>query len=486
MKMPVLLLLLALCLCNSHAQTDSTLLQLQNLPKKYFTTVEKKIDKYSSRISGKTEKTLVKLSRWENKIHTLLLKVNPGTASMLFAPGQITFGELLKKYREGKTITEGYKASYNHYLDELTTQLKYIEDKKELLDKKYLQPIAQSKKKINKLQQDIENTEALQQVIKERKKQLMQEAMKYLGKTKYLQKINKESFYFFETAKNFREILSDKKKTEETALTILKKIPAFGKFVRENSMLSSLFGSPVASGSPSGAASLAGLQTRASVNALIQNQIASGGAMAIQQVQQNVQEAQAELTKLKDKILKAGGTSSDMEIPDFKIREVKTKTFKQRLEFGTNFQFEKNNSYLPGSATIGLSAGYRLGNKFLVGLGASYRIGLGSINKIKITHEAVGIRSFVDWKMKKQFYITGGYEMNYNQRFKNLSALSNSFGNAGIASPLQRSALIGLSKKISLKTKLIKGTTLQLLYNMLYKTHAVPAKPVVFRVGYNF
>src|SRR6187402_1052065 len=50
------------------AQQDSTIASLQQIPLKYIHAVDNKIDKYSNRITGKTEKTLAKLSKWENKI----------------------------------------------------------------------------------------------------------------------------------------------------------------------------------------------------------------------------------------------------------------------------------------------------------------------------------------------------------------------------------------------------------------------------------
>ena len=319
-------------------------------------------------------------------------------------------------------------------------------------------------------------TEAIEQFIKERRKQLISQSLQYIGNSKYLSKINKESYYYVETLKNYKEIFSDKKKTEETALTILNKIPAFTKFVQQNSMLARLFGSPSSGGATP---SLAGLQTRTSVNALIQNQIAAGGPNARQQIMENMQAAQNELSKLKDKVLKAGGGSSDAEIPDFKPRQTKTQTFKQRLEFGNNFQFAKNNSLVPATADLGLSLGYKLNDRSVIGIGASYKMGMGSIQHISITHQGIGLRSFVDWKLKKQFYLSGGYEMNYNAAFKNIQQLQN-YGT------WQNAGLVGLSKKINVKTKWTKGTKLSLLYDMLSRQHVPVSQPVVFRVGYNF
>lgn len=473
-RLCILFLLLIICF-TSKAQIDSVLQSLQQIPAKYISQVDKKIDQYANRITSKTEKTLTKLSRWENKIHTLLEKVNPEAAQRLFADNQLTFTKALEKYKMGELVIADQRVKYDEYKDKLTTSLGYLEKQKDNLNEKVVSKVKIAKQKADELEKDDINSEAMQQFITERRKQLIDQSVKYIGNSKYLQKISKENYYYVETLKNYKELLHDKKKAEQTALSILNKIPAFKKFVQENSLLARLFGSSAGTGTT---ASLVGLQTRASVNTLIQNQIAAGGPNAQAQIQQNMQQAQAELSKLKDKVLKAGGGSSeDLNMPDFKPNQQKTKTFLQRIEFGSNFQFAKNNSYLPTTADIGLSMGYKLNDKSVVGFGGSYKMGMGVIEHISITHQGVGLRSFMDWKLKKQFFISGGYEMNYNAQFKNINQLQQ-------YSDWQQSGLVGLSKKISVKSKLIKGTKVQLLYDFLARQHMPVSQPVVFRLGY--
>lgn len=477
----LLLLMLIMCFAQcSVAQTDSAFHALENLqkvPVKYLSVVENKIDKYSNRITGKTEKTLSKLSRWEKKIKGILDQVSPETSAKLFGSNAVTFSSMLQKLQEGKAITQGYRTKYNEYRDKLTTSITYLEDQKGKLDKKFIQPITDTKKKLDELEQDVRNTEAVEAFIKERKKQLMNEAVKYIGKSKYLTKIDKESYYYIETLRNYKELFSDKKKAEEVALKVLNKIPAFQKFFRENGRLASLFGT--SPGSNTAMQSLAGMQTRASVQALIRDRIASGGAGAAQYVSQNMQQGRNEFTNLKNKIAKAGGTSSDANIPNFKPNTQKSKTFLQRLEYGSNFQFAKNNSFVPTVADIALSVGYKLNDKSIIGIGGSYKMGLGSIQRINITHQGIGVRSFIDWKLKKQFFVTGGFEMNYNAQFKNIAQLQN-------YTEWQQSGLVGLTKKINVKTKLFKGTSVQLLYDMLYRQHNPISQPILLRMGYSF
>ena len=75
------------------------------------------------------------------------------------------------------------------------------------------------------MQEDEAATDIAQKLIKERKKELLAEAYMVLGKSKYLTKINKEAYYYIETLRNYKELFSDFKKTEQKAFEILNKIP---------------------------------------------------------------------------------------------------------------------------------------------------------------------------------------------------------------------------------------------------------------------
>jgi hypothetical protein len=251
--------------------------------------------------------------------------------------------------------------------------------------------------------------------------------------------------------------------------------------MRKNGMLASLFRtSPPDPLSPSGrGGGLAGLQTRAQVNALIQTQIAAGGPNAMQQFQQNIQSAQSQLSQLKDKVLKFGGGSSDAAMPEgFKPNNQKTKSFLQRLEYSTNIQSQKATNYFPVTSDLGLSVGYKLNDKSIIGIGASYKLGLGrGWNNIKFSSEGIGLRSYIDWKIKGSFWISGGYEQNL---------ISVPSPRSGEGWSWQQSGLIGISKVVAMKSKMFKKTKLMLLWDFLSYRQAVRTQPVVFRIGYNF
>ncbi len=449
------------------------------LPARYLETVSSKADKYYNSITSKTEKTLAKLSKWEGKIKTILEKASPETAQRLFGNRQLTFAGLLQQYKEGKAAADGYRGQYNEYRDKVTTTVKYLEEKKDLLDSNVLKPLQRAKGSTAKLNEQLKNTEAVQQFIKERKKQLMGQALQYLGKSKYLQKIGKESWYYVESIQHFKETFSDEKKTEELAVKLLKKIPAFNEFLRKNSMLASLFGVP-GEGS-AGGASLAGLQTRASVNNLIQQQLASGGPNAQQQFNQNLQAAQSQLTELKNKILKAGGNSSDANMPEgFKPNNQKTKSFWQKWETGINIQTNRASSVVPVGTQAGLSLGFRPHQNFVAGFGLAGRIGWGrDISHIALSYSGISVRSFSELKLKGSFHSVIAFEMNYRPEIRSFEVLKN-------YSSWEKSFLVGVSKVVDLKSKLFKKTSLKLLWDVLSYRRATGSESIVFRVGYNF
>jgi hypothetical protein len=479
-----------LCTLQSKAQTNSSKVDtIIHLPLKYFNQIDNKIDKYNSRIISKTEKALTKLSRWENKIKTLLQKLNPEAAERLFGNNQTTFSTLLQKIQEGKTIAENYEAKYDEYRDKLRSSVSYLQRQKDALKANVIQPLSETDQKLTALEDNIKNSEALEQFIKERKKKLIDQSIQYIGKSKYLAKISKESFYYVATLRNYKELFRDQKKAEQLVLTILNKIPAFTKFIQENSMLAQLFGSPNA---PASAANLAGLQTRASVNTLIQNQIAAGGPNAQQVMQQNFQQAQSELSKLKDKVLKAGGSSSDMEAWDPSPlgrsggapQENKAKTLRQRLELGTNLQTQKATNYFPNRSDIGLSLGYKLSNKSTIGIGGSFSLGFGrGWNNIRISSQGASARTFLESKIKGSFFLSGAYELNYREQLR--------ITNGVVAPPSggwgpQQSGLVGISKTVSVKSKLFKKTSVKLLWDFLSFQNLPRSQPIIFRVGYGF
>ena len=223
---------------------------------------------------------------------------------------------------------------------------------------------------------------------------------------------------------------------------------------------------------------LQGLQTIDQVQQLVRSRIGSG-PNATAMLQSQVQAAQGELNKFKDKLNQLGGGSGDIEMPEFKPNNQKTKPFLQRLEYGSNFQTTRGSYGFPTTTDLGLSVGYKLNNKSTVGIGASYKEGLGNgFNHIKLSTEGMGLRSYFEYHLKKSFYATGGWEYNYQQPSVQAQQL-------GVPN-WQQSGLIGISKVVDIKSKIFKKTKVQLLWDFLSYSQPVRTQALKFRIGYDF
>jgi hypothetical protein len=453
---------------------DSSLKVSPRLPEQYYSRVNKKINSVNAQLIKKSLKYLAKFQRQERKIREKMEKLNPERATNVLNKGSEQYKEFSQKIKS-KTAdaTKIITGAYNPYLDSLGTSLSFLKQFNGVSDK-VKGPLAG----FDQMQTRLQQSEKIKDFIAERKNQIKELLSKYTkipGSLKSaFDKLNKTAYYYSAQVKEYKEMLKDPKKIEQKTLSILNKLPAFQKFMKENGQLASLFR---INENIDPAQSLTGLQTRGSVQQIIQQRVAGGGPNAMKIVQQNIAVATGELNKLKEKINQFGGGSSDIEIPDFKPNTQKTKTFLKRLEYSANVQFERSNKLLPSAANIGLGIGYKLNDKGTAGIGLSYKMGMGTLQHISFSSQGLGLRSFMDCKIKKQFYASGGYEMNYNASFKNIGQLKN-------YNAWQRSALMGVSKKYKISKK-VKGE-IKLLYDFLANQHIPVSQAFLLRVGYTF
>lgn len=446
---------------------------IHELPKKYYFKVNRKINSVNAHLTKKSLKYLAKFQKQERRIQQKLIKLNPGL--VLSAEGA-KFNQLFQDVSSlspdvSKTSLSG---EYNPNLDSLRSSLSFLKQFNGIRDK-----VKEPLESLNQLQNKLQQSENMKAFIAERKNQIKEILSKYTNlsvslKNQYA-KLNKTAYYYSAQVKEYRDILKDPDKMEQKALAILRDVPAFQKFMKENSQLGNLFGVPANYGNSE---SLAGLQTLDQVQQLVKNRIGNGPNAAVM-LQQQVQAAQVELNKFKDKLDKLGGGSGDMAIPEFKPNNQKTKPFLQRLEYRSNLQTTRGNYYFPTTTELGLSVGYKLKNKISVGLGMSYKQGWGNdFRHIHLTSEGIGLRSFFEYHLKKSFYATGGFEYNYQQPFNFLRMPK--------YDKTQRSGLIGMSKMFNIKSKVFKKTNIELLWDFLSYQQIPRTQPLKFRAGYNF
>lgn len=477
----VLLIILPLAF-RANAQTgneqgDTLVAPAIVLSSHYIDQVAAKSGKLNHQLDKKTNKLLRRWQKEERRIAGRLGRVDSIGASQLTTGLQ----ERLNTLKQG-VVQGAAPGNYIPSLDTLSSSLHFLQQHPAFFKNNKL-PVGKLQSAIGQSAQlgdRFQQAEQVKRFIAERK-QLLRERLENLGFAKQLRRLNKQAYYYSAQVEEYKSLLKDHRKAERKALEYLSKTKLFKDFMRKNSQLASLFRLPGNAVDPGSAASLAGLQTRVQVNNLIQQQLAAGGPNALSQAQQNMQEAQARLNELKDKVLKLGGSSGDMNMPEgFKPNDQKTKSLWKRLQFGSNIQSQRARGYFPATTDVGLSIGYKLNDRSIIGIGGSYKLGLGrDIRHVKVSHQGVGLRSFVDWKIKGSFWLSGGYEMNYRSEFRSIQQLQ-SFD------AWQRSGLIGLSKVVSLKTKVLKQTKVQLMWDFLSYQSRPQTQPIIFRVGYNF
>lgn len=481
---------LCLLLCQTTCAQDgcTAIERVIQFPSRYITKVQNRFSHVDEHLTKQTEKYLQRLTKQENKLKRKLSRIDSAAAQRVFGNAQEQYNKLsdkLKNTTASAANTTG--GEYLPYVDSIKGSLSFLQQNNQLLSSsENLQRSVQgSLLQVNQVQSKLQQAEQIKAFIRNRKQQIKEALSKYTnlpkGITNSFTEYNKQAYYYDQQVKEYKDILNDPDKMITKGLSLLNKLPAFKEFMQQHSELASLFRLPDNYGAPQ---SLAGLQTRAQVQQQIQAQLASAGPNAQQYLQQNLQAAKSQLNQLKDKINKLGGSSGDMEMPDFKPNDQKTKNFWQRLEYGTNFQTARSNYFFPTTTDLALSVGYKINNNSTIGIGASYKMGWGrDIRHIDITHEGMGLRSFLDMKLKGSFYASGGFEYNYQS---GLPPASSGGGGIETANTWSKSGLMGISKVVSIKSKFFRKTRLQLLWDFLSYQQEPKTQPIKFRVGYNF
>ena len=372
-------------------------------------------------------------------------------------------------------------------IDSVQTALRFLEQNKNLLSKlssKQLSKLSEVSEQFRQLQGSLQKANEIQQFIKEREIELKSRLANF-RMAKELKGLNKQAVYYQQQLREYKELLKDREKLKTRLMSKIAELPAFKSYMAKNSYLAQLFKLPEDYGSP---ASLNGLQTKSQVKGLIADKLgglpsSSGGQSADpgSLVQKQMQQAQEQLKEVQSKVsnlVGGGGGNSDITMPDFKPNAEKTHSFFKRLEYGLNFQTVAPSFLTPMSSNIGLSIGYKLNEKSVMGIGVNYRLGLGKFwDDIHLTNEGIGMRTFIDYKIKWGIWVSGGAEATYMNSFAGINSIKN-------LDIWQKSALLGLTKKYKITKN--RGGNFQVLYDFLYKNHVPWSQPLILRLGFSF
>ncbi|MBS1662275.1 MAG: hypothetical protein JST68_14620 [Bacteroidetes bacterium] len=457
---------------NTNAQSpETTTDKVVGFPSRLLNKLQAKAAKADQEITRQTEKYIEKARHREEKLRQKLMKVDSNAAKQLFANSAQKYAELEQKLKTDSG-TRNLTGSYLPYLDSLQGTLSFL--KKGTASGAGLNEATM-------LQSRLADADQAKAYVQQRKQEIGQYISQHTNLQTLLGKqyagFNQDLYYYSQQLREYKEMWSNPDKLEQKALQLLNQLPAFQEFMKNNSQLAGLFRLPGSYGTP---AALTGLQTRDQVNQLIQNQVAAGGPGATAALQSNLESAKGQLDGYKDKLDKLGQGNGDIDMPNFKPNDQKTKTFWNRLEYGANFQTARNNYFFPTTTDFGGSIGYKLGHGNVIGVGGSYKVGWGNgIQHISVTSQGVGMRSFLEVKIKSSFSATGGFEYNFATPF-------DSFQDLKQIERWTKSGLIGISKTVSMKGRYFKKTKLQLLWDFLSYQQVPRTQTILFRVGYVF
>lgn len=492
-------LLLNLILMTAHAQTvDSVTRKAMHFPSSLDTGLPKSVQglladpvafanevgsktkRISNRLARKDRKYLAKFSSLESRLLSRLKRKNM-TAAM-----QINAGEYQKYIRLmqdlGKAIPfNAGRLSYNANLDTLKASLRYLKSMLGLTEHVggTQQKLAGSLQQVQELENRLAMSAQVEKYLQERKAVLSRVMQQYahlpVGAASIFTRYKEMGFYYRQQLKVYKDELNDPDKIEKRAIAALSQTPSYVQFMSQHSELAALFPKPEGLGTPT---ALNGLQSRSQVQEVLQKTASSSGQSGQQYIQEQADQAQGMLSRMKASVSKYGQSGVDLDMPDFKPNSQKTKTFLKRLEYGANVQFGKSTTYLPATGNLALSVGYMINDRSTLGVGAGYIFGMGSgLDHLRFSSQGLTLRTFMDWKIKGTYYVTGGYEQSYLTGISSIAQLKD-------RSAWQQSALIGLEKKYRINSKLTGEV--QLLYNPLYKQALPPGQMIQFRVGYNF
>jgi hypothetical protein len=446
--------------------------KILNFPDRLSAKLQTQQQRMQGKLERQSEKYLSKLQRQENKLRKQLKQKD----SALVAELQLGSDSLFNSWKGTLARDSGQMArlpnTYSGKLDSMKTAIQFL-GKQPILSKLSGNQYRYLTERYEGIGNQINQASYLKKLVEDRKA-LLREKLSSLGLTKQLGKYSKQVHYYQQQLQEYKQILEQPDLIEKKALELLSEVPAFRQYFYKFSALSAMFRSPGQVEDMDPATLLNGLQSRSSIMADLTNRF--GSVPNTQQaVTAGLADGQAQLTGIKDKLMNAVNKGETLDMPGFVPNQEKTKTFLKRLVPGFNLQSSRSNRFLPLSTDIGFSLGYKVNNKSIIGASFLYKIGWGNdIKHVAITHEGVGLRTFIDYKLNKSFWLTGGAEWNYYARFQTLAVFKT-------VNSWQQSALIGLQKKRAFgKYK----ATVSVLYDGLWNKHLVHTQPIKFRIAY--
>jgi hypothetical protein len=445
-----------------------------NIAERVLSRISSTINSLERKLTSSSEKELKKFNKQELRFKRRLHKSDSTAAEELFGQGN-KVNALLTDLKNSP-VDSNKVGEFFPYADSLKTFLSFLNENRSLTPSgKIQEEVRQTTAAFNSIEAKLKTVSRVQQHLKERKDFLKSQLQKYCL-AKHFKKLDKQVYYYNQKLKEYKSVLNDPKKMEVWTFRALNKIPAFKKYFEENSFVSNVFGlNGHACVSSPAVPDLPGLQTRMQVQQIVNANLVSALAANNQNtLADRLAQVKTELRRFQTQ---NSSWDENAEMPHFKANEMRGRSFFKKLGLGTDLQFNKSAGALPCTADIGLQLTYKFHQDGSFGFGIAYKLGYGAVSRISFSNQGIGLRSFLDYKLKEKIFVNGGFEFNYNSAFDKVEQLK-------AYDAWQASALLGISKKYKISRK-INGNII-LLHDFLYRRHIPNSQPFVFRLGYNF
>jgi hypothetical protein len=453
------------------------------LGRKKLASIESKAASYNSKIDKQTEKYLQKIERQEKKLQKKIAKLDSTAAKQLFDDVTQQYDALKEKLTDKTTRLKNSKVAQRlGGLDSTNNYLQFIKDNELFKNVKNVsKKVSSSLDQYKELKEKLSVTKDISTFMQQRKELLKQTLDKFkLGK--HLKKYNKAVYYYSEQIKSYKEIFRRPEKIEQKILEHLRKLPAFNDFVARNN-LTQLFPNANLSNISSftanlgSATSYSGLQSRTAVQQAIVQNVFNNTPSSVVDIRSQFKQSMNTYNQFKGDFENQKSNGAIKKKQGFRPNSQKTKSFKERISFSYDIQFQRKSNVLPNASNMAVNLNYKANDFMNSGIGLAFKIGFGeSIQKIKFSTESIGLRSFMEYKTTRSLYVRVGAEYNYNMArilIPNVLERKN----------WDKSALLGLYKKINVKSK---SASIQLMYDFLYKQNIPFSNPLVYRISYNF
>jgi hypothetical protein len=252
-----------------HTRTlysDTSVVSAGDLPlsDKALDGLQKKYDKLEARVNKQTLQLLNRVQKQERDLKGLMAQKDSLAAKQLFTNAEKKYQVFRDKLQKpvAKVIPRPLQ-EYVPKLDSLRTAFNFLGKQKVegALSNATgnLQKLQGLDEQIGQLQGRLQQAGEVKDFIEKREQELKNRLTQY-GLGSKLLGFNKEVYYYQQQLADYKNMLKDQEKLEQTVLGLVRKVPAFSNFMQKNSYLGMLFPVPENYGTDK---ALDGLQTRA-------------------------------------------------------------------------------------------------------------------------------------------------------------------------------------------------------------------------------